>query len=193
MVFYKKRGEWIMEIFDLFSVDRVPLNKTIERGTPVPEGCFRHVVHIAVFNKAGDKMLYQKRLATKKPWPDKWDISSGGSIIAGETSREGAHRELLEELGIDHDFQNERPLFTFNFPNGFNDIYAISMDVDPNSLKLQKTEVECVEWLTKEQIYEKIDNEESIPYLKSYIDFLFDLNKWHSIRPTKEDRLAKNK
>ncbi len=182
-----------MEMFDLFSIDRIPLNKTIARGTQVPENCYRHVVHVAVFNTAGDKMLYQKRLETKKPWPGKWDISCGGSIIAGETSREGAHRELLEELGINHNFENERPLFTFNFLNGFNDIYAITMDVDPSTLKLQDTEVERVEWLTKEQIYQKIDNDESIPYLKSLIDFLFDVHKWRSIRPTKEERQAKNK
>ena len=181
-----------MELFDLYDDNRKPLNKTIERNLKPGVGENRMVVHISVFNSKGE-MLIQQRQSTKRNWADLWDISVGGCVVAGETSQMGAHRELLEELGIDYDFQNERPLFTFNFPNGFNDIYAISMDVDPNSLKLQETEVECVEWLTKEQIYEKIDNEESIPYLKSYIDFLFDLNKWHSIRPTKEDRLAKNK
>ena len=180
-----------MEMFDLFDVNRQPLNKTMIRGDKTPENCYRHVVHVAVFNTKGDKMLIQKRLATKHPWPDRWDFSCGGSIIAGETSRQGAHRELLEEIGIDYNFDNLRPLFTYNFPNGFNDFYAIQLDVDPATLKLQETEVECVQWATKEEIFEKIDNDEFIPFLKSLFDFIFDLNKTGSIRPIKGEQIQK--
>lgn len=172
-----------MEIFDLFDKNRLPLNRTMERGTKVPDNCYRMVVHCIILNKAKDKMIIQKRLPEKKPFPGMWDFSCGGSSIAGEKSAEAVHREVLEELGFDYDFSNERPAFTFNFDCGFNDFYIISEDVDLNTLKLQDTEVEKVEWATKEQIKHMLDTKEFIPYRKSLIDFIFELNTTHTIRP----------
>jgi len=172
-----------MELFDLFDKNRLPLNKTIERGAPVPENCYRQVVHCIILNEAKDKMVIQKRLPNKYPFPGLWDFSCGGSCIAGEKTCESVQRELFEELGVEYDFSNERPAFTFNFVNGFNDFYIISGDFDLTKFKLQDTEVEKVEWATKEQIKEKLDNKEFIPYRKSLIDFIFDLNTTRTIRP----------
>lgn len=57
------------------------------------------VVHLHVFNEAGDVFL-QKRAMTKDIQPGKWDTSVGGHIDYGETVEEALRREVREELGI---------------------------------------------------------------------------------------------
>ncbi len=170
-----------MEIFDLFDENRLPLNKTMVRGTQMPENSYRMVVHCVILNSTGNKMLIQKRLATKNPYPGLWDVSCGGSAIKGEISSQAIHRELLEELGFDYNFSKIRPVFTFNFVQGFNDFYVIMQDVDIKTLKLQQTEVECVKWATKEEILNLIDNNKFIPYKKTLIEFIFDVKNNLSI------------
>ena len=98
-----------------------------------------------------------------------------GCSIAGETSKESAHRELLEELGLDYDFTENRPYFTINFDNGFDDFYFIEMDVDVNSLTLQEDEVQAAKWATKEEILNLRKNGQFIPYYESFLASLFDL------------------
>ena len=57
-----------MELFDLYTADRVKTGKTMVRGEPVPEGCYRIVVHICIFNEQG-QMLIQQRQPFKRGWP----------------------------------------------------------------------------------------------------------------------------
>ena len=120
-------------------------------------------------------MLIQQRQPFKQPYPNLWDMSVGGGSVAGETSRESAHRELLEELGIEHNFENERPYFTINFENGFDDFYFIEKDIDITTLTLQESEVQAVKWASKEEIIDLRKREQFIPYYESFIIALFDM------------------
>ena len=85
------------------------------RGEPIKPGDYHRVVHICLFNSEG-KMLIQQRQPFKEGWPDRWDVTTGGSALAGESPEQAAERELFEELGIRHDFSEIRPLMTMNFP-----------------------------------------------------------------------------
>ena len=66
------------------------------------------VVHVCIFNGLG-QMLIQQRSPEKTIWPELWDVSIGGGVDAGETSRQGAVREVGEELGYDLDLIGLRP------------------------------------------------------------------------------------
>ena len=162
-----------MEKFDVYDDNRLPINKTYERGTKLSKNENRMVVHICVFNSNGE-MLIQQRQPYKKFYPNMFDISCSGGSISGETSRESARRELKEELGIDHDFSNDRPFFTVNFQNGFDDYYIINLDIDLSKLTLQTEEVQLVRWASLDEIIEMIDDGRFIPYSKSLISLLFD-------------------
>lgn len=102
-----------------------------------------------------------------------WDLTVGGSAVAGDTSRTAAEREVLEELGYTLSLENERPSLTINFDVGFDDIWCVKREVDISSLKLQYEEVQAVKWADKEEIFSMIDSGEFIPYNKSLIELLF--------------------
>lgn len=165
-----------MELWDVYDADRQLTGKTMVRGESFEEGAYHIVVHVCVFNSEG-KMLIQQRQPFKHGWPDMWDVTCGGSAVKGETSRDAAHRELLEEIGIDIDFSDSRPDMTVNFEHGFDDIYIAKKDIDISTLKLQYEEVKTVKWSDCEEILSMIDNGEFIPYYKNFISLLFDKRK----------------
>ena len=143
---------------------------------------FHSVVHVCIFNSNGE-MLIQQRQPFKQGWPNLWDITCGGSAVAGDTSQQAASRELFEELGIHYDFESMRPQFTINFERGFDDYYLIDYDIDLNELTLQTEEVQAVKWASKEEILELIKLNKFIPYYESIISFLFESrNQYGSIR-----------
>ena len=89
-----------MELVDLYDENRLPLGKTAERSAPRAPGEYRMVVHVCVFDCRG-RLLIQRRAPEKFIWPDLWDVSVGGGVDAGETSRRGAEREF-REIGRAH-------------------------------------------------------------------------------------------
>ena len=161
-----------MEVFDLYDCARRPVGKTMIRGTKTPAGCYRLVVHVCIFNSKGE-MLIQQRASCKDSWANMWDVSVGGSVIAGETSQAGAHRELLEELGLDVDFSGLVPALTTTFTGGFDDIYILNMDLDPAGLTLQKEEVQAARWASEEEVLDLIASRRLLPYNSHLIQLLF--------------------
>lgn len=161
-----------MELVDLYDENRVPLGRTAERSAQKGPGEYRMVVHVCVFDRRG-RMLIQQRAKEKFIWPGLWDVSVGGGVDAGETSRQGAEREFREELGYPLDLSGLRPSVTVNFDGGFDDFYLITKDLP--SLVLQKEEVQAVRWAALEEILDMIGAGTFIPYPKSFLRFLFDM------------------
>lgn len=160
------------EVFDLLDKNRIPTGEKILRGSHFSEGQYHQVVHICIFNQAG-QMLIQQRQPFKEGWPGFWDITLGGSVIEGEDACAGAHRELMEELGIDYDFTDVRPQLTVNFEHGFDDYFILAMELDPAGLRFQPEEVQAARWAEREEIHEMIDRGVFIPYWHELIDLLF--------------------
>ena len=161
-----------MEMFDLYTADRVKTKCTMERGKPTPEGLYRLVVHVCIFNREG-QMLIQQRQPFKRGWPNLWDVTVGGCAISGDSSRSAAERETFEELGLSIDLTGVRPTMTIYWEHGFDDYYVLTQDVDPDSLRLQREEVQAVRWAAPEEILQMIDDGRFIPYEKSLIELLF--------------------
>ena len=113
-----------MELFDLYTADREKTGKTMVRGEPTPEGYYRLVVHVCIFDAEG-RMLIQQRQPFKRGWSNLWDISVGGCAMAGDSSRTAAERETREELGLAVDLSDTRPTMTIHWENGFDDYYVL--------------------------------------------------------------------
>ena len=176
-----------MELFDLYTEDREKTGKTMVRGKKVPEGFYRMVIHVCIFDEAG-RMLIQQRQPFKEGWLNRWDISVGGSAVAGDSSRSAAERETMEELGLPVDLTDMRPSLTIYFERGFDDYYVLTNDVDLSTLRLQPEEVQAVQWTGQDEILQMIDDGRFIPYEKSLISFLFSRRLNRSSHTREEKR-----
>ena len=150
-VLHRADSEETMELWDVYDIDRQKTGKLAQRvnGKSMPEGEYHLVVHICLFNAKG-QLLIQQRQIDKIGYPGLWDVTAAGSALAGENSASAAARELYEEMGIRHDFHGERPFYTINFPDGFDDVYLIEKnDVALSDLRLQQEEVRDAKWATR--------------------------------------------
>lgn len=172
-----------MELIDLYDAERRLTGQTAVRGTTLPKGTYRLVVHACIFNKKGE-MLIQRRQSFKKNWPGLWDVSMGGGVLAGETSRMGAQRELWEELGLKHSFEEERPFLTVHFDeaidSGFDDYYAFEWDGELSKLQLQYEEVSEVRWAGRAEVLALLSAGQFVSYYPGFMEALFDLWDKHS-------------
>ncbi|MFA9558119.1 NUDIX domain-containing protein [Evansella sp. AB-rgal1] len=166
-----------MEIWDIYDKDRKLTGRTMVRGESFEAGDFHLVVHVCIFNNKGE-MLIQQRQPFKQGWSNMWDLTVGGSAIAGDTSQQAAEREVLEEIGYIINLHGVRPSFTVNFEVGFDDYYLVVEDIDIGELTLQPEEVQQVKWASRDEIMRMIDEGIFIPYHKSLINLLFDMRKY---------------
>lgn len=163
-----------MELVDLYDENRAPLGKTADRYGKKGPGELRIVVHVCLFDRQG-RLLIQKRTESKHLWPGMWDVSVGGGVDAGETTRQGAEREVREELGYPLDLTGVRPSVTVNFAGGFDDFFIVERDMDIRALTLQAEEVSDVCLVTLEELLDMVDGGSFIPYPKSFLAFLFEM------------------
>ncbi len=87
------------EIFDVVDENDEVVG-TATRQAVHAEQLKHRSVHILVENSAGEVFL-QKRSQWKDVCPGKWDSSAAGHLDAGETYRQAAAREVVEELGVE--------------------------------------------------------------------------------------------
>lgn len=176
-----------MEEWDIYDQDRLRTGESIRRGQRLAPGEYHLVVHVCIFHPNG-KLLIQHRHPRKRGWPDKWDLSVGGSAQAGENSRATAKRETQEELGLSYDFSKERPFFTIHFSRGFDDFYLIEVEVELADLKLQKSEVQGVRWVNREELMELWKQGDFIPYHRSLLDMIFEIRHQRGAHPPRRSR-----
>lgn len=160
---WRAYNEYDEELWDVLDENRRPTGATVRRGDPLPEGVFHLVVHVCIFD-GERRLLVQKRQPWKKIWPGMWDVSVGGSAIAGDDSRSAAIREAKEELGLDIELKGTAPFFSVKFAAGFDDYWCITRDVKMSELKLLKTEVSDVRWVTLAEYKDLVLEGKAIPY-----------------------------
>ena len=169
-----------MELFDLYTAEREKTGRTMVRGTPEPEGFYRLVVHVCIFNRAGE-LLIQQRSAQKKSYPGYWDVSVAGGVRAGETGRACAMRETREELGLDLTISDSAAV-TLAFDGGFDDFYLVEADVPLSALTVQAEEVQAVRWASRETVCTLLHEGAFAPYWEHFLHLLFDLHAHHGLQ-----------
>lgn len=145
-----------MELWDLYDENRNLTNLSVQRDEPIPEGLRHLSVHIWIVNSKHE-FLIQKRSANKKKFPNMWSMT-GGAVLKGETSEQGATREVAEELGIALDINNATIIHTIVRPNNFVDVWLVHQDFDISQVTKQDEEVSEVKWANKEKINGLIQN-----------------------------------
>lgn len=153
-----------MEEWDIYNKDLEKTGKTCIRGKyKLKENEYHLVVHIWLFTQDG-KILLTQRSAQKETDPLKWECS-GGSVLKGESSTEGALRELKEEIGIRllkenlHLFKKERRDYFNDF---FFAYYAIVQEEIIEEIQFTDGEAIDKKWVTKEEFKELYDKGEIV-------------------------------
>lgn len=160
-----------MELWDIYDKNRIKTGRTIARGQKLQKGDYHLVIHLCIFNKKGE-LLIQQRQPWKGDWPNMWDLTVGGCAVAGETSAQAAEREVMEEIGLTLDLSDERPFFTMNFENGFDDYYLLERKIDIAALTLQQEEVQAVQWADRAQVASMVREGRFINYW--FLNLLFE-------------------
>lgn len=143
------------EMWDLYDRNRKLLNKKVERGTKLNDNEYHLVTNAWIRNKEG-KFLISQRVEWKAH-PLMWECT-GGSVLMGENTYEGAIREVKEELGIDISnapfaFVGSTTRYFENCPDIL-DVYIFELDLPIEEVIIQKEEVNDVKWASKEEILE---------------------------------------
>lgn len=86
------------ELWDLCDAAGQPTGETRPRGLPLRAGEYHKIVHVWLLRSDGAYLL-SRRAETRPTDPLLWECV-GGSVLAGETGRAAAVREVWEELGI---------------------------------------------------------------------------------------------
>lgn len=128
------------EAWDLLDEHRQPLGRTHFRGDELEPNTFHTVIEVFTFDTDGKLLLSQRH--PDKTYPLLWE-GTGGSILAGETSRQGAVRELQEELGLYVLPEQLRFVTTMKRGTYFLDMYCYVFEhpIDFEQLSLQADEV----------------------------------------------------
>lgn len=162
-----------MEKWDILNAKGEPTGRRINRGRKaiLRTGEYHAVVHIWIIDSRG-RLLIQRRSEKKHLMPGEW-AATGGAAIAGETPYAAARRELYEELSIYSDENSLKKIATVKRRNSILTIYAIKKDVPVGALRLQKSEVAEVRWVTRNELENMIATGKYHNYGREYFDIVF--------------------
>ena len=147
------------EYWDLYDANRNPLGRTIKRGDAFAEGEYYVCCEVWMQNSEGKLLMTQRH-------PDKkagglWEFTGGG-VLAGETTKQAAIRELDEELGVSAEEAELTLLEVYQHKNYFMDIFVIKKDMDPKTLVLQPEEVVDAKWVAHEELLQMIEEKQVV-------------------------------
>lgn len=164
-----------MELWDVYTYDRVKTGRTVVRGSCMQSGDYHLVADMWIMNSRG-QVLIQQRSFDKETAPGLWSCT-GGSVVAGEDTYTAMCREVEEELGVAPDLEHTRLLFSCHGKNSIKDIYLIRQDIRMEQFSLQKEEVLQVRWVSLDELRNLTQQPEFFHAL-GYFEPLFEhLNK----------------
>lgn len=163
-----------MELWDGYNRDGSLAGVDLKRGEPLPAGVYHMGVEILVMHKDGTYLLMQRDL-NKFSHPGQFETSMGGCVKKGEKPLEAAHRELLEETGLDTDVFNQIVYTVTDRNQTIIYGYLVNTDRPKDSITLQEGETISYKWLNEEDFIRHINSEEAIksqverftPYFKT--------------------------
>ena len=150
------------------------------------EGLLHRVAHVWMHNSKGGVLL-QLRAKNKLLFPNMWDVSAAGHILAGEEVIISALREVEEEIGLKlekKDLEFIDILRTHVKANDFENnefayLYLYKFEGNISKLVLQEEEVQEIKFFPIEEIEEKLKSNPEIftPYPSVFKRILEEVRK----------------
>lgn len=162
----KPRWRWgkdTEELVDVLNEQGEKTGQVVTRNETYRKGYWSAASDVFVVNSKKE-FLMQLRSKQKLNNPNKWDISAGGRVDSGETPLAGAVREAHEELGLTLDTSEltyigtvrESEMNEDRITNVFSSAYVVFKDVEIADLALQTSEVAKVEWVSLDELRQRI-------------------------------------
>lgn len=168
------------ELWDLYTENREYTGEQHIRGEKLPENRYHLVVHVWITDGNG-RFLISQRDASRPTFPLMWECV-GGSVLKGETSFEGALREVKEEVGIDLNgaqgklaFSKVRKTIDGKKFNDILDVYLFTYNSEVSLKNATTNEVADVKWLTVDEIKELYENGLLVDSIKYFFDRISNL------------------
>ena len=158
------------EIWDIYDRNKNKTGRFHKRGLPLNKDDYHIIIHAWVVN-SNEEVIITKRHESKRICPNMWECTEG-SILAGESSVEGAVRELEEEIGLS--FKKEEAVFLTSFvleeSNTIVDSFMFIRDVKIEDLVLQENEVSDVLIVNREKYLEMCKKGDIISSIRYFYD-----------------------
>ncbi len=147
----------MQELWQLYDKQgRAIPNKGAAKDEVFSDGLLHGASHVWIyrFSDGIPEILLQKRAASKRTWPNRFDISAAGHIDLGESAITAAVRETQEEIGLtvkDDDLElisvQRAYLVAENdaIENEFQWVYLYELSAS-NKFSLQESEVASTIW-----------------------------------------------
>lgn len=168
-----QRADKLGEHWDLLNKRREIIGQK-KRGQAFSAGEWHLVVNATIFNFKHE-ILLQQRSFNKIGRPGEWDLETGGSALAGETSLDAIRREVKEEINLQYDFKTENFVESFRNWPVFDDWYAIKVDLPLASFQIQKSEIEQIRYVPIGELTQYI-SDDNLPYVKKAESVIFGGN-----------------
>lgn len=159
-----------MEINDIYDESGTATGRTTARGTTLAPGEYYLAVQVWIRNETGDYLIQQRALNHRSA-PGIW-ATTAGYVLAGETSIDGAIREVQEELGLTLPPDCLTRFLRLTMPIQLEDVWIAEVQSNAIGTPQIGPEVNAVQWASKHTIYAMI--QESKFYSYSYIKSLPD-------------------
>lgn len=153
--------EWLIthketEYWDLYDEKGKKTAIVHPRGVALPPNHYHKITFVLIMNDQKE-LLLQKR----SDWvrhPNLWGFSAGGAVVMGETSTQGATRELYEELGVQREIKESDWWFSFTSLQTFIDVYLINENIVLSSLDFSISgEVSEAKWVSTEELKHMVE------------------------------------
>jgi len=169
-----------MEFIDIVDDHGNPTEEVLEKNKAHQLGKWHLTAHIWIYNSEHE-ILLQKRALTKDTFPGLWDISVAGHISTGENVKEGACREILEEIGLKINISDLDKIFIhkeshyhkkFNwYNNEFHHVFLLKYNGNIEELTLQKEEVDSVRFIKIADLERELSNKKNIENFVGHPDY----------------------
>ena len=161
------------EYWDLFNRNRVWVRNHHKRGDKIPDGVYHIVVHSWVMDYYGNFLISQRQKGRTDELM--WE-RTGGSVLEGESSIEGAKREVGEELGID--LAEIQPVLIKSERrdkySDFFDAWLFVVDREKNICKIDNVEVLDFKWVDLSEL-KRMDNDGLLVSSSLYYEEVYEL------------------
>ena len=150
------------EYWDLFDNKKEIRMKHHRRGDRIPDGLYHLVVHSWIMDPSGLFLMSQRQEG--RPYAFKWE-RTGGSVLEGENSLDGALREVREELGLDLS-ENERYFIKSKKRaryHDFFDAWLFIVDKDNVQCQIDNEEVRDFKWFNLRELDELKEKDGMVP------------------------------